>query len=241
MGLLETRTIDFKNIIITNFNEEKIPSGKSKNSFIPFVLKKYFNMPTYEERDASFSYYFYRLIQKSENIYLIYNTQNDDFGSGEQSRFIKQLKTELSHFNINEKILNSEIKDFKQMSISVPKSESIKKGICEWAKYKVSPSSLNTYINCPLKFFHQYIAKISSDDKMEEFIESSTLGNFVHKSLELSYKPYLNKKLNISDLKKIEISLIKNLNEIFYDKFKKNLKHGKNLLLLEVSKKMCLN
>ena len=241
MGLLETRTIDFKNIIITNFNEEIIPSGKSKNSFIPFVLKKYFNMPTYEERDASFSYYFYRLIQKSENIYLIYNTQNDDFGSGEQSRFIKQLKAELSHFNINEKILNSEIKDFKQMSISVPKSESIKKGIYEWAKYKVSPSSLNTYINCPLKFFHQYIAKISSDDKMEEFIESSTLGNFVHKSLELSYKPYLNKKLNISDLKKIEISLIKNLNEIFYDKFKKNLKHGKNLLLLEVSKKMCLN
>ena len=107
MGVLETRTLDFKNLIVLSVNEEKLPAGKSFNSFIPFVLKKYFKMPTHEERDAIFAYHFYRLLQRAENVFLLYNTQSDDFGSGEKSRFITQISNELSHLNINEKVLQS--------------------------------------------------------------------------------------------------------------------------------------
>ena len=94
MGILESRTLDFKNVIMLSVNEGVLPKGKSVNSFIPYDMKKYFNLPTYNESDAVFSYHFYRLLQRAENVSLIYNSETDDFGSGEKSRFITQLLAE---------------------------------------------------------------------------------------------------------------------------------------------------
>ena len=92
MGMLETRVLDFKNVIITSVNEGVIPSGSRQNTFIPFDVKVQFGLPTYREKDAIFSYHFFRLLQRAENIFLIYNTENDDYGNGEKSRFITQLE-----------------------------------------------------------------------------------------------------------------------------------------------------
>ena len=94
MGILESRTLDFKNVIMLSVNEGKLPKGKSVNSFIPYDMKRHFKLPTYAESDAVYSYHFYRLLQRANNITLIYNSVTDDFGSGEKSRFITQLLSE---------------------------------------------------------------------------------------------------------------------------------------------------
>ena len=106
MGILETRTLDFKNVIMLSVNEGILPKGKYINSFIPYELRKYFNLPTYEDRDALF-----RLLQRAKNVSLIYNSETDDFGSGERSRFITQLLSEYKHGNINQRVFKH--KDLK--------------------------------------------------------------------------------------------------------------------------------
>ena len=102
MGILESRTIDFKNVIILGVNEGIIPKGKNFNSFIPYELKKFYKIPTHTEKDAVFSYHFYRILQRAENITLTYNSKLDNFGFGEKSRFIIQLLSEFKASKIDE-------------------------------------------------------------------------------------------------------------------------------------------
>jgi len=151
MGILESRTLDFKNVIILSVNEGKLPKGKSVNSFIPFDMKRYFKLPTYAESDAVFSYHFYRLLQRAQNITLIYNSETDDFGSGEKSRFVTQLLSEYKG-QISEKV-------FKGAELEMPKSKEIvipniglDKELKSWAEKGVSPSAINKYNNCSLQF-----------------------------------------------------------------------------------------
>ena len=108
MGILESRTLDFKNVIMLSVNEGTLPKGKSVNSFIPYDMKKYFHLPTYTESDAVFAYHFYRILQRAEHVTLIYNTQTDEFGSGEKSRFITQLLSEYSATPIRECVFKGE-------------------------------------------------------------------------------------------------------------------------------------
>ena len=239
MGLLETRTLDFKKLIILSVNEEKLPAGKSKNSFIPFVLKKYFKMPTHEERDAVFAYHFYRLLQRVEEVYLVYNTQNDDFGSGEPSRFLTQLKAELPSLDLQQQLLIADLPEFKDKSIRIEKTASVQKSIIDWAQHKVSPSSLNTYIACPLQFYYRYIAGIRQEDEVEEFMESSTLGSAIHDALEQGYKDFVGQQLDEADIVEIEVRSLNALNTILQHKFKQRLRHGKNYLLHQVAQQMC--
>ena len=239
MGLLETRTLDFKKLIILSVNEEKLPAGKSNNSFIPFVLKKYFNMPTHEERDAVFAYHFYRLLQRVEEVYLVYNTQNDDFGSGEPSRFLTQLQAELPTLDLQHQLLSANLPDFNDKSIRIEKTASVKKSIIDWAQHKVSPSSLNTYIACPLQFYYRYIAGIRQEEEVEEFMESSTLGSAIHDALEQGYEDFVGQKLDEAAIVEIGARSLNALNTILKHKFKQRLAHGKNHLLHQVAQQMC--
>ena len=236
MGVLETRTLDFKNVVLMSVNEEKLPSGKSVNSFVPFVLKKYFKMPTHEERDAVFSYHFYRLLQRAENVYLLYNSQNDDFGSGEKSRFITQIFHELKHLNPTEKLLQTDVNKVEGVSeINIAKTVDVQERIKAWASGKVSPSALNTYINCPLQFYFQYIAKIRELNEVEEFIEASSFGTVIHDALEDAYKPHLGKFLTIDLLQNIEEKAYQFIAEGFENKFGDSIQFGKNHLIWKVS------
>ena len=239
MGLLETRTLDFKKLIILSVNEEKLPAGKSNNSFIPFVLKKYFRMPTHEERDAVFAYHFYRLLQRVEEAYLVYNTQNDDFGSGEPSRFITQLKAELPQLDIQQQLLNADLPQMVDKGISIAKTEAVQASIADWAQHKVSPSALNTYIACPLQFYYRYIAGIRQEDEVEEFMESSTLGSAIHDALEKGYEDFKGKKLDAASINQIEEKSLATLDAILKKKFKQRLEQGKNYLLHQVAQQMC--
>ena len=242
MGVLETRTLDFKNVIILSVNEEKLPAGKSVNSFIPFVLKKYFQMPTHEERDAIFGYHFYRLIQRAEHVSLIYNTQNDDFGSGEKSRFITQIINELDHLNINEKFLQSDIKSVNSMdTISIIKTQSVKDQIIEWSSEKVSSTALTNFIDCRLKFYFKYIAKIYSQNEIVEFIQANSFGTIIHEALKEAYSPHLHKPLRAQLLAEIRNTTLTAISLGFQKEVGERMNYGKNHLLYQVAKRLTSN
>ena len=242
MGVLETRTLDFKNVIIMSVNEEKLPAGKSINSFIPFVLKKHFQMPTHEERDAIFGYHFYRLLQRAENVSLIYNTQNDDFGSGEKSRFITQIINELDHLQINKKILRSEVNRVNSIEpIIIDKSDSIKRKVKEWAAKRVSPSALSTFINCRLQFYFKYIAKIFPQDEIKEFMEANSFGTTIHEALCEAYTPHLNVNLRPQLLDEIKSATLMAITKGFQKELGERINHGKNHLLYKVAQQLTSN
>jgi len=242
MGVLETRTLDFKNVIIMSVNEEKLPAGKSINSFIPFVLKKHFQMPTHEERDAIFGYHFYRLLQRAENVSLIYNTQNDDFGSGEKSRFITQIINELDHLQINKKILRSEVNRVNSIEpIIIDKSDSIKRKLKEWAAKTVSPSALSTFINCRLQFYFKYIAKIYPQDEIKEFMEANSFGTTIHEALCEAYTPHLNVTLSPQLLDEIKNATLMAITKGFQKEVGERMNHGKNHLLYKVAQQLTSN
>lgn len=240
MGVLETRTLDFKNVIVLSVNEDKLPMGKSSNSFLPYDLKKHFKMTTHQERDAIFSYHFYRLLQRSENAFLIYNTQSDALGSGEKSRFILQVENELSKLNIKNSILEVEnLQDSPLNSaIEVCKTPQILQKIDQWFTRGVSSTSLTTYLDCKLKFYFQYIARIRKERTIDEFIESDVFGTIIHDSLEFSFKSFLQKDLTedaLSDIKKIALIKAK---QDFEDKFGSRIETGKNHLVWMVANRM---
>ena len=134
MGILESRTLDFKNIIMLSINEGTLPKGKSVNSFIPYDMKKYFRLPTYTESDAVFAYHFYRILQRAEHVTLIYNTQTDEFGSGEKSRFITQLLSEYSTTPIRECVYKGEQLQLKNNNEITIKNTALEDAISNWAK-----------------------------------------------------------------------------------------------------------
>ena len=235
MGILESRTLDFKNVIMLSVNEGKLPKGKSVNSFIPYDMKRYFKLPTYAESDAVFSYHFYRLLQRAQNITLIYNSETDDFGSGEKSRFVTQLLSEYKG-EISEKV-------FKGAELEMPKSKEIvipniglDKELKSWAEKGVSPSAINKYNNCSLQFYYHYLAKIRVDDEVDEYADASTLGSAIHKALEDNYPLGILTEQYVKDhtepiLNDIKAYFIEELSE-------QGMKEGKNYLSLKIANKL---
>lgn len=243
MGILESRTLDFEHVIFTSVNEGKIPFGKSQNSFIPYDVKREFGLPTYNDRDAIYTYHFYRLLQRAKKVYLIYNTEDEGFDSGEKSRFITQLKIEnLPNHNLIEEIYNSTLPTEAQNEIIIEKSDDVMevlKVICEKG---FSPSSLASYIRNPIDFYFQRILKINESKEVEETIEANTLGNIIHTTLEKLYKPYENKYLSLSIIDNLERSFEEILLDNFKEVFKEgSIQKGKNLLAFESAKRSISN
>jgi len=235
MGMLETRVLDFDNIIITSVNEGLLPVGKSDNSFIPFDIKKEVGLPTYQEKDAIFSYHFFRLIQRVKNIYLLYNTEADAYGSGEQSRFITHLEilkeNELEKFVVSPKV-NKSKNEFKQLS----KNEELINELKQLALKGFSPTALTTYILNPFEFYKQKILKIKEVEEVEETIAANTLGTIIHKTLEQLYLPYIKKYITNDAIKKIKTRVDDEIKKWFSNEFGKgNITSGKNFLIYNVA------
>lgn len=240
MGVLETRTLDFKNVIILSVNEDKLPMGKSSNSFLPFDLKRHFKMTTHEERDAIFSYHFYRLIQRAENVFLVYNTQSDSLGSGEKSRFILQIENELNKPNVISKLLEvGGIQDSSLISeIVIEKTDQVLDKIDKWLSNGVSSTALTSYLDCNLKFYFQYVAGIRKDKTINEFIESDVFGTVIHDSLEYSFGTHLNKNLTQALLAEIQEIALDRVKHEFIERFGARIKTGKNHLIWMVANRM---
>ena len=243
MGVLETRVLDFKNIIMISVNEGILPSGKSNNSFITYDLKKEFNLPTYSEKDAIYTYHFYRLLHRAKNITLLYNNFSDGLSTGEKSRFITQLEIDKypSHLQNNE-IISPTIKVFETQNKSVIKTNAVMERIQEIAKKGFSPSALTSYIRNPIDFYYQKILGVKEFEEIEETVAANTLGTIVHDALEAFYKPLEGQKLTVAHLNKMKLKIDIEIEKQFQKSFKGgNYKKGKNLIIFEVAKHFVLN
>lgn len=251
MGVLETRTLDFENIIMLSMNEDIIPTGKSQNSFIPDEIKLAFGLPTYKEKNAVYAYHFYRLLQRAKNVYLIYNTQTEVFGGGHKSRFINQIQMELSEYNpnikIEEKVLSiplsaSNDSGIENNDIEIPKNQHIIDLIKEKAEKGFSPSSLNKYILCPLQFYFSEIIKLQEVEENDGSIDAATLGTVVHAVLENFYQEFKGEFLNPLLLKGLLPKVQDEAKRCMAKHFANgNIQHGKNRLIMEVGVKFVEN
>jgi len=236
MGMLESRNLDFETIILTGVNEGILPSGKSNNSFIPFDLKKQYNLPTYKEKDAVYTYHFYRLLQRAKNIYLLYNTEPDVLEGGEKSRLIRQLLADENiSGNITEEIAFPAINSQKKKLAEIAKGDHLMNLIQKNAQKGFSPSSLSNYIRNPLDFYRQNILRINEFREVEESVASNTFGTIVHETLDELYQPFKGQFLEPEKLSKT-ISKIPELAKKHFDLnyANQNITEGKNLIAYNV-------
>jgi len=247
MGLLESRGLDFKNIIITSVNEGFLPASGSNNSFIPLDIKLEKKIPTFFEKDAIFSYHFFRLLHRAENVYLIYNSITDDFGSGEPSRFIRQLNAakalgQLDQVEFRKKMISPELNASPLTLNKIVKTEKVMLKLSKLAEKGFSPSSLTNYIRNPLDFYKRSILGIKEFKEIEETIAANTFGTIVHDTLEQLYMPFLNKTLHTNEVKQM-IDLV---DDEVTRQFKKSysstaITSGKNFLAFEIAKQFVIN
>lgn len=241
MGVLESRLLDFETVIISGVNEGMLPAGKQQNSFIPYDVKIENLLPTFKEKDAIYTYHFYRLLQRAKNIYIIYNTDPDVLTGGEPSRFIKQLEVDATHkLSHSLSIPNAQIKSAELKSIS--KTTALIEDLKDLAKNGFSPSSLSSYIRNPIDFYYSKVLNINECDEVEETIAANTLGNVLHKTLEELYMPFIGEILKENDLadmfENIDTTVSKHFNTYFYDG---DFTTGKNLISFEVAKRYIYN
>jgi hypothetical protein len=244
MGVLESRVLDFENVIITSVNEGKFPAAKSQNSFIPYDVKKELGLPTYKEKDAIYCYHFYHLLLRAKNIWLLYNTDNEGIDAGEKSRFITQLEIEKQQkHNLTAIIYNAVLPEKAYEPVTIPKTDQVHERLQEIAVDRgFSPSSLTNYIRNPFQFYMQRILRINEAEDVEENIAANTLGTIIHNTLEELYTPYLNQFLALHHIESMESKIDAVILKYFKQEYKEGeITKGKNLLAFEVAKRNVYN
>ncbi|MBX7150092.1 PD-(D/E)XK nuclease family protein [bacterium] len=245
MGVLETRSLDFENLIVVSANENILPSAKVNHSLVPFDLRKGFGLSTYLDKDAIYAYNFYRLLQRAVSIRLVYDTEPNELGEGEQSRFITQLLHEWPKINPNVRIVqrlvtlpaqSTSSPAHPRHAITVHKDEATLEILDRYFEKGVSPSALNKFIACSLQFYFRYIAHLLPPEEVEETIEPDIFGNAVHAVLATMYESCLGRNLTTDDiepmLKMTEPRVTEAYKSLLHED---SLDSGKNRLLIDVS------
>lgn len=227
MGVLETRNIDFKNVFILSLNEGSFPSFNSKGSYIPFNIRKAYGLPVAERQDAIYAYLFYRVLQRAEKIFLFYNTETDPLGQGEKSRYLQQLLFESGH-HLDTQILHNPLAPTPIQPIIIKKDEMVRAALVKLnegsSRFQgISPSALNSYLECKLQFYFRYVARIREPNEVEDEMDARVLGNFLHKIMERFYKNLAATKHNNlveqQDFIRIEQMVDQLLDEAFRDTY----------------------
>jgi len=191
MGMLETRLLDFKRLIITSLNEGVLPKGKTENSLLPFDVKRKFGLPTYLEKDAVYAYHFYRLLHQAEDISLLYSTSDGSLGLAEASRFIKQLELEWPKYNRRLKIrtfnATGNSNTLARREDSVDKTPSLMKRLEEMAAKGFSPTALIQYLKDPVDFYYERVLGLKPEEQIQEDLELPLQGTALHQCLEKYY------------------------------------------------------
>ena len=185
MGVLETRNIDFDNVLLLSCNEGNMPKGVNDSSFIPYSIRKAHGLTTIDNKVAIYSYYFHRLLQRAGDITIAYNNSTDNGHIGEMSRFMLQLLVE-SGQKIDHYSLTAKNQPTPLMPKAIEKDETALSKLEEMSR--LSPSAINTYIRCKLAFYYQYIAHIKEPDSDPETIDNRMFGNIFHRAAYLIYK-----------------------------------------------------
>lgn len=218
MGVLESRNLDFKRVIICNMNEGSFPPSNSMNSMIPFNLRKAFGMPIQEQNDAIYAYTFYRLLHEAQEVHLLYTTAGEQGKVNEKSRYIHQLQIEMNQDGVQKEdtITHIPVNLSPTRAIVIEKDKSIMDHLRKytkslnggWEPVSFSPSALNVWLDCRLKFYLSYIAGIDVPEEVQEEVDPAIFGNLVHKSLENLYMGYIERKkrkvLQVSDIEELK-------------------------------------
>lgn len=217
MGVLETRNLDFRHLIMLSVNEGQLPKAGGDSSFIPYNLRKAFGMTTIDHKIAVYAYYFYRLMQRAEKVTLVYNTATDGINRGELSRFMLQFLIEWG-YPVLRKQLEAAQSPQDSTPIIIEKTPDVMermKSVFDFRsnpKALISPSALNCYLDCPLKFYYKYVALLSAPDEVTADIDSAKFGSIFHYAAEHIYKDLtahgkLISKENLETLLKDEVRL----------------------------------
>jgi RecB family exonuclease len=261
MGLLETRLLDFERIFLLGFNEGKLPGINPVRTIIPMDLRNGLGLPSTRDKQGIFAHHFYRLLHNCKNLWITYTTAAEQIGSNEASRYLLQLKLELTKINKNAHISSQfytvpfpELTELP--SNIVNKKPEIFERLDFFFERSISASALNKYLICPLDFYYRYLVEFGEEKSVEEGVESNTFGSFIHKTLELLFKPFAQRDVDGNyvtppppnilplDIDKMLVDFVPILHEQFLEFFggdESLFKNGKNLLSYEMAMEITKN
>lgn len=202
MGLLESRLLNFENLIMLSVNEGKLPLGNTQNTYLPFDVRNKFGLNTFLENDSIYAYHFYRLIQDSSNVHLLYNALSSGVNTGEKSRFITQIEIESSH-KIDHIVIENTSEPILQDLMKIEKTPDVLQKLEDWKK-SVSASHLVAYLYNPIDFYLNYILKTRESNEIEEELSIRNYGNLVHYAVQFLYENVKNTILKLSDFDNIK-------------------------------------
>lgn len=234
MGILESRSLDFENLIILSLNEGILPKRNAAHSYIPGNLRYAFGLPLMDHQDSFFSYYFYRLIQRAQNIHLVYFSKSNGFQKGEKSRFVYQLEFDKA-FNVTQKNVDLPVSLQKVKPIEIEKDDEVLKALSIFkttGTKALSPSAINTYIDCSLKFYFKYIAKIKEHDEIKEEVDPVTFGNVLHNTIDEIYNQLGKEEISESDLDSLLTNkkhITSTIKKVYKNEFLKTTKENPEL------------
>ncbi|MDA1120480.1 MAG: PD-(D/E)XK nuclease family protein [Bacteroidetes bacterium] len=226
MGILETRNLDFENVIVLSMNEGSWPAENRASSFIPFNIRKAFELPTFDQQESIYAYLFYRLMQRSKRVWFLYNTEEDFNMNGEISRFVRQLELE-SGFKVKHKLQTIPVHVCPPEAITVKKDSQVLEVLKSFTTAipepkRLTPSALSIYLDCRLKFYFRYIAKLYEPEEVKEEIDPGSFGNILHLTMELLYGNFTEEKGHNHVGKEDIAELRKQLPEIVEHAFRKH-------------------
>lgn len=237
MGVLETRVVDFENLIILSMNEGVFPLKDPVNSFIPFTLRKGFGLPVYEHQDSTYAYHFYRMISRAKRVFMLYDTRTEEMQTGEVSRYFYQLKYLYpDYFNISERVVTYDVAAPEISPVSVTKtSEVLRKlnAFRQGGESFLSASLINNYINCPLQFYFTAVEGLYEEDEVRESVESDLFGSIFHKLMETIYRRYKDRTVTpdvLTSIAKDDDLLTRLLEEAFAEYYFKQKDNPRPLL-----------
>ncbi|MFT7281093.1 MAG: CRISPR/Cas system-associated exonuclease Cas4 (RecB family) [Cyclobacteriaceae bacterium] len=259
MGILETRNLDFDHVFVLNMNEDSWPAAGGKGSFVPFNIRKAFDMPVSEHQDAIYSYLFYSLLQRSQTIHFYYNSISEFAMNGEPSRLLKQLEFESSH-EIKYNLLSNPIQVTPTPPISIPKTERIFMILNKYVEgaslpshirhhSRLTPSALETYLHCRLKFYFRYVEELFEQDELQEDINPMIFGNILHDAMEILYRHHITTRktrlVQETDFFGLEAAVDGAINQAFglhyqFNKAKKIELEGRSVIASEIVRKLVL-
>ncbi len=245
MGILETRTLDFKNLIMLSVNEGVLPSITSPSSFIPFALREAFGMPSLNHQESIYAYHFFRLLHRAENVTFVYNSDSEGLRSGEMSRFLQQMKYD-KNADPGVHTVSFEIRNPATIGESIEHNqEHNKRLISRFAgdgndKKYISPSALNTWLTCRMRFYYRYVSGLIEKDKVTEEIDPAMVGTILHAAVRKIYSEYIGKVLDINGIERLTTnrdlisSLISNTLTEHFGKQNDSLIKGNELIIKNV-------
>jgi hypothetical protein len=196
MGVLETRNIDFDNVLLLSCNEGNMPKGVNDASFIPYAIRKAHSLTTIDHKVAIYSYYFHRLLQRAQNITILYNSATEDGHTGEMSRFMLQMLVESGHKIERLSLQAGQMPNVLQPH-AVEKTDSIMQQLMKLDK--LSPTAINRYLRCQLLFFYNTVAGLKESDEETDDIDNRTFGNIFHKGSQLIYEQLMDANFTVSE------------------------------------------